>query len=190
MSTETETKLKNTLLNKELTHIEFYNASEKFWVFDEEKIWVLDLGIQLTFGEEIVTFGWDKEKQFYDVHYGKIEDVTRDLKMMNLEAENVEGIKALIGQKITDAKFQWNFYQDLDENYEPNEEKNYMPMEMILTFSNGSILQLATIEFHVNKETKMIEEPTFDSTAQFLVTLNHYVEVKEQVGSMDDEELI
>lgn len=190
MSAELEASLKQALLNKELTHIEFFNANDKFWVFDEEKIWVLDIGIQLCFGSEYFTFAWDSEKQFYEAHFGKIEEITRDQEIKALEAENVEGIKALIGQKITDLKIQWNFYHDIDENYQPKEEKNFMPMELVLTFDNGSVLQLAAIEFKVNTTTKFIEDPSFDSTGQFLITLNHYLEVKVPEESFDDEELI
>jgi hypothetical protein len=102
----------------------------------------------------------------------------------------LEGIKKLIGDKIINVKYQWNFYHDLDENYEPKEEKNYMPMEMIFEFENGSQLQLAACSFQVNTATKSIGSATFDSTSHLLITLNNHIEVKEDDESMNNEELI
>jgi hypothetical protein len=180
-----ETAIKNDLLNKELSHIEFFNINEKYWVFDEEKVWVLDCGIQLTFGEENFSFGWDGDKQFYDYHKGKLEEILPETKIKSLDAMNVEGIKELIGKKIIDIKIQFNFYHDLDENYEPTEHKNYMPMEMVLNFDNGSTLQLAGIRFEVDTDTKSIHNVVFDSTGDFLVALNHPFDIKEE--AIDEE---
>jgi hypothetical protein len=190
MTEELESSIKNVLLNKELSAIEFYNINEKFWVFDEEKVWVIDCGVQLTLGEQQFCFAWSDEKQLYEHHIGKLEDLTGELPFHGLEAMEVESVKELIGKKISDVKIQWNFYHDLDENYEPTEHKNYMPMEMILHFDNGSILQLAAIEFTVDTEKKMISNATFDSTGNFLITLNHLMKIKEAEESLGDEELI
>lgn len=190
MSAELETSIKNLLLNKELMHIEFYNINDKYWVFDEEKVWVLDCGIELMAGNEFFSFGWNADKQLYEHHFGKLEELKGELQPKALDAMEVEGIKELAGKKITDVKIQWNFYHDLDENYEPTEHKNYMPMEMTLTFDNGSVLQLAAINFEVDTEKKSIHNVTFDSTGDFLVSLNHPFEIKENEDSMNDEELI
>jgi hypothetical protein len=186
-----EERIKSGLLNKPLTHLEFYNINDKYWVFDEERVWVLDCGIELTAGTELFSFGWNAEKQLYEHHSGKLEELKGELEPKALHAMEVEGIKELIGQKITDVTIQWNFYHDLDENYEPTEQKNYMPMEMVLTFENGSTLQLAAIKFRVDTENKSIGNVTFDSTGDFLVALNHPFEIKEEDDeSMIDEELI
>jgi hypothetical protein len=177
MHTELENTLKNFILNKELSHIEFYTINDKYWVFDEEKVWVLDCGIQLSFGDEVFAFAWNKEKGFYEHHIGRIEEITADIETKGLHATEIEGIRKLIGKKITDVKFQWNFYHDLDENFEPKEEKNYMPMEILLTFENESVLQLAGINFEVDTENKKIFDVTFDSTGDLLITLNHPIEI-------------
>jgi hypothetical protein len=190
MSNELETTINNILLNKELTAIEFYTINDKYWVFDEEKVWVLDCGVQLTFGEEHFTFAWNSEKQFYEHHIGKVEEITGDHEIKALHAAELEGIQKLFGKKITSAKYQWNFYHDLDDNFQPVEQKNYMPMEMILTFENESVLQLAGINFKVDTENKTITDLTFDSTGDFLVALNHTFEIKEAEEGLNEEELI
>jgi hypothetical protein len=188
--TDLQNTLDNILLNKELTAIEFYTINDKYWVFDEEKVWVVDCGVQLTFGEDVFTFAWNSEKQFYEHHIGRIEEITGDHEITALHAMELEGIQKLIGNKIIDIKYKWNFYHDLDENYEAKEEKNYMPMEMILTFESGSILQLAAVNFKVDTVKKTIDRAVFDSTGNFLITLNHQINVKEEEESMSDEELI
>jgi hypothetical protein len=188
--TDLQNTLNNVLLNKELTAIEFYTINDKYWVFDEEKVWVVDCGIQMTFNEDTFTFGWNSEKQFYEHHLGKIEEITGDHEITPLHANEVESIQKLIGNKITEIKYKWNFYHDLDENYEPMEQKNYMPMEMILSFENGSELQLAAVNFKVDTVNKTIGSATFDSTGNFLITMNHLINVKEEEENMTDEELI
>jgi hypothetical protein len=188
MSAELESTIKELLLNKELSNIEFYNINDKYWVFDEERVWVLDCGIELTLGSDLFTFGWSAGKELYEHHFGKLEELKGELEIKALHAMEVEGIKELCGKKISDVTIKWNFYHDLDENYEPTEHKNYMPMELFLTFENGSTLQLAAIRFRVDTENKSISDLTFDSTGDFLVALNHPFEIEE--GESDDESMI
>lgn len=172
MSAELENQLQNYLIGKELTGIEFYTINDKYWVFDEDHTWVVDCGINMDFQDNSFSFGWNSEKGFYDHHFGKIENLTGEYKIKDLEAVNIEGIKNLIGKKIKDVKIQCNFYFDMDEHFEPTEHKNFMPMEMIITFDNGDLLQLAAIRFEIDKESKQIKNAIYDSEAKFLITLN------------------
>jgi hypothetical protein len=181
MSEALTSSINNVLLNKELTGIEFFNINDKYWVFDEDKVWVLDSGIQLTFGNEVFSFAWDSEKQFYTHHFGPVSEISGELEFYPLEAMNIEGISALIGKKISSIDYKWNFYHDLDENFEPLEQKNYMPMEMLLSFDSGNVLQLAGIEFAVDLENNKISTASFDSTGNFLVTLDHKIDVEEHM---------
>jgi|GEM_PF-1177467 len=188
-----EERIKSSILNRELSTIEFYNINDKYWVFDEERVWVLDCGIELSFGSDVFSFGWSAGKELYEHHFGKLEELKDEIEIKALHAMEVEGIKELCGKKISDVKIRWNFYHDLDENYEPTEHKNYMPMEMFLTFENGSTLQLAAIRFRVDTQNKTIDNVTFDSTGDFLVALNHPFEIGEEDSdgeSMINEELV
>jgi hypothetical protein len=180
MSVELENEIKNHLIGKELTGIEFYTINDKYFVFDEDHLWVIDCGISLDFQDSSFSFGWNNEKGFYDHHLGKIENLAGEHKTKDLEAKNIEGINNLIGKKISDVNVKCNYYFDLDENYEPTEHKNFMPMEMIITFENEDTLQLAAIQFEVDKETRQMKNVIYDSEAEFLISLNKPVEITNE----------
>jgi hypothetical protein len=177
MSAELENKIIYYLTGKELTGIEFYTINDKYWVFNEDHTWIVDCGINLDFQDTSFSFGWNNEKGFYDHHFGKIENLAGEFIIKDLEATNIEGIKNLVGKKIKDVKVQCNYYFDLDENYVPTEHKNFMPMEIILTFDTGEVLQLASISFEIDKESRQMKNIIFDSEGEFLITLDKPIEV-------------
>ncbi|MCW3085270.1 MAG: hypothetical protein JWP12_2636 [Bacteroidetes bacterium] len=178
MNITEETQLKQALLNKEITGIEFYNLGKGYMVFDEDHVWLINGGIEFTFGDAAFSFAWSSEKEFYDSLPQKINALTNELEVKELEAINIPGIKELTGTKITEAEITWNFYFDLDENFEPTEEKQYMPMGLMLSFSNGSKMQLAAVNYELDTENKKMDNVIFDSTGELLIALNHPVEIK------------
>lgn len=177
MSAELENKIKGYLIGKELTDIDFYTINDKYWVFDEDHTWVIDCGINLDFQDGSFSFGHDCEKGFYDIHFGKIDHLAGEFVIKNLEAVNIEGIHNLIGKRVIDVKVKSNFYYDLDENYEPTEHKNFMPMEILVHFEDNNFLQLAAISFQVDKESKQIINAEYDSEADFLISLNKPIDI-------------
>jgi hypothetical protein len=180
MSAELENEIRNHLSGKELKGIEFYTINDKYWVFDEDHTWVVDCGINLDFENDSFAFGWNSDKGFYDHHTGKIENLVGEYKIKDLEAVNIEGISNLIGKKISEVKVLCNYYFDLDENYEPTENKNFMPMEMQITFENGDVLQMAAVRFEIDKESKSMKNVFYDSEAEFLITLNKPVDIETE----------
>ncbi len=173
-----ETQLKQALLNKEITGIEFYNLGKGYMIFDEDHVWLINGGIEFKFGDAAFTFAWSSEKEFYDYLPEKINALTNDLEVKELEAVNIPGINELTGAKITNVDIIWNFYFDLDENFEPTEEKHYMPMGLTLSFTNGSKMQLAAVNYELDVKNNTMDNVMFDSTGELLITLNHPVEIK------------
>ena len=188
MHTATETSIKSFILNKTVTAVDFYLIKEKYYVFDEEHTWVIDAGAEISFGDEKFSFGWNAAAEIYQHHFGAITELYDEIEIANLDEQDVSGLKNLAGNKITDVKFQWTWYSGLDENFEPLETKNYIPVEMLLTFENGSILQLAAINYAIDFPTKSLKDITFDSEGSFLVTLDDVLEISDESAYGDDVE--
>ena len=186
MQTATEQSIRNFLLNKTVSGIEFFIINEKYYVFDEARIWVIDAGVEIGLGEERFCFCWDPEKEIYAHHFGKMADLLDDVHPADLDDSNPAGIKSLVGQKITDVQMQWNWYSDLDENFEPLEHKNYIPVELIITFENGHTLQLAAVDYGIDVVNKKMKNVVFDSERSFLVTLNHVMKIDTE-NELGDE---
>jgi len=187
---EEEESIRNFLLNKTVTDIEFYIINENYFVFDENHIWVIDAGVEIGMGEESFSFGWNSEKTIYEHHFGKMSGLTMDTATTDLDAFHIEGLKNLQGKKIRDLEFQWNWYSDMDEHFEPIEPKNYIPVELIITFENGSVLQLAAIDYKLDVVNKAMKDVVFDSEGNFLVTLDHPVEISNETLLGGEEESI
>lgn len=190
MHTATEQQILDFLLNKTVTDIEFFIINEKYYVFDPERIWVIDAGLEISIGDERFCFGWNPEKEVYQHHFGKLSDLLDDIHPVDLDESSPAGIKSLVGGKITDVKIHWNWYSDLDENFEPLEQKNYIPVEMILTFDNGHVLQLAAVDYGIDVVNKSMKDITFDSERSFLVTLNSVLEIGDESSDAYEEERI
>ena len=117
-----EKQIKDYLVNKKITDIEFYVISPNYLCPDPDHVWILAGGVELKFDEDKFAFAWSQEKEFYDINTNDIKELTGDLNLDFLEAKNIKGINSLTGKSIKDIEFKWNFYQDMDENFEVIEE--------------------------------------------------------------------
>jgi len=174
---EREAELQAKLSGQPLTDLEFYAVNPRYFSPDPERTWILSGAIELTFGETVFTFGWNEEKEFFDAEYRSFSEMLHSLPSEPLEAKNVETLHKLIGQSITGITCQWNFYQEYDEDFNLSEEKKYMPKEMVLTFEDGSTLQLATVAYEMLENA--VGDMIFDSQAQLLISLNKRFEIGE-----------
>ena len=65
----------------------------------------------------------------------------------------------------------------MDENFENNGEKNYMPVELLISFENGSFIQIASVSLEI-LENK-IQNIQYDSQSTLMVSVNKLVEIKD-----------
>lgn len=174
-----DNKLKDFILNKPLTSIEFYNTDQGYMAVDEEHTWIIDAGVQLGFGDALFSFGWNSETQQYEQHYGKLETLADGMEIGGLDAASVPAVHALISQQISNAEIVWNWYSELDENYEPTDVKHYIPMGILLHFSNGSTLQLAGARYQLDIQTQQLKNVIYDSESQLLVSVDKIIEIRQ-----------
>jgi hypothetical protein len=181
MSVELEKSIRNFICNKPITDIEFFDFNDKYFALNEDRLWIVDGGIELHFGNESFTFGWHQDHSIFTHHFGELTDICGDLEAADLDAINLPEVNQLIGKTIKEITFQWNWFSELDENFEPKEEKIYVPSEMIITLEDGYRIQLAAISYGIDFQTKSIQNPVFDSEGSFLISLNLPIDIKKEV---------
>jgi hypothetical protein len=169
--------IRDIFLNKTLNEIEFFDTDMRYFSPDMYQTWIVDGGIQLKIDEQYISFAYATEYQFYNIFLGKVEEVRTDEEVNSLGACDVEAINALLGKTVTDVKALWNFYKELDENFEEVDEKKYMPLEIVLTFNDGSLLQMAAIEYKVMGDK--IANLRYNSERELLISVNKKVEIAE-----------
>lgn len=170
-----EQLLKNIFLNKTLNDIEFFDTDLRYVSPDMEQTWIVDGGVQFQLDDSFVSFAYSGELQFFNIFLGQAEDIRDDIELKGLGAREVAGINSLVGKKVTDIKAVWNFYKDLDENFEEVGEKKYMPSEILLTFNDQSFLQMAAVQYNIMDN--QVINLQYNSERELLVSLNKQFEI-------------
>ncbi|MFL5764551.1 MAG: hypothetical protein ACJ77K_11470 [Bacteroidia bacterium] len=170
-----EKSLREYLVGRTLQHIEFFDMDLEYASPDMDRIWVVDGGVQFSFDEEEVSFGFASGSEFFDLSAQPIWELCDEHNLDSLGATDVEGINALIGATITDVEVIWNYYQLANEAGEPDGEKKYMPVELLLHFSNGSFLQLAAIDYEI--KSGKLTDLSYESGGELLISLNERLKI-------------
>ncbi len=167
--------LKSLFLNKTLNDIEFFDHDLRYYSPNMDQTWIVDGGVQFRMDDSYISFAYAGELQFFNLFLSKAEEIPNDFEMKSLGAREVSGIESLIGKTVTDVKALWNFYEELDEDFEPTGEKKYMPFEIILTFDNQSFLQIAAVEYRI--AGNQIADLMYNSERDMLISLNHRFDI-------------
>jgi hypothetical protein len=173
----TESRFKPLFVNQILKDIKFYNIKEEFLALDEEKRWFVQGGVEFIFENNIVCLGWNAEMHLYEMIEGDLDQLLGDMDVYDIELDLYEEFEAIKGLKIEDASFNWSWYQKLDDELEPTDEKIYIPQEIKLKLENDNSLQIATVLFHL-KANQLIN-PVYDPQGNLLIALNNTVEITE-----------
>lgn len=178
---QTQDKLEQLLSNKPLTKIEVYNVNENYFELKPNHSWMFDGGIELHFGEEIFTLAWDHGNDSFDYSIENgVKPLLKDLNYYPINAQEVPNLSTLIGQSIKEIEFEWDFYQDFDDEGQLKEEKTYVPMGLRLTFSNGQLLQIATVESRLHPDTFEIVDAYYNLVGQLLISVDNDITIEKQ----------
>jgi hypothetical protein len=167
--------LKSLFLNKTLNDIEFFDHDLRYYSPNMDQTWIVDGGVQFQMDESYVSFAYAGELQFFNLFLSKAEEIPNDFEFKSLGARDVVGIESQIGKSVTDVKATWNFYEELNEDFEPTGVKKYMPFEILLTFDNQSFLQIAAVEYRI--ADNQIVDLVYNSERDMLISLNKKFEI-------------
>lgn len=168
---ELQQDLLNYLLKNPIKHIEFFSLGANYLSPDPEHTWLVNGGVQFEFENgNFFSFGFSAELEFFDITKDKLVALNDNKKLDALHAENAEKVHQLLGKTIENIEFKWNFYQEYDEDFELKEEKNYMPDEMKITFSSGSVMQLAAVNYTIFENE--IRNLHYESAGELLISID------------------
>lgn len=177
---ELEQQIKTLIIDREITGIKVFNVSDTFIEFIPGVQWALDGGIQIEYGKNFICLGWDFESQGFDFSLSKpVTEILGEAPYYQIDPPEVKGVSDLQGSRITECKIKWEFYQELDEEGEPKEEKIFTPVELFLSFDSGAFLQLATISLEVDRQSFTISKAEYNIFGRLLVSVNNKVEISE-----------
>ena len=172
-----EKELRTYLIGKKLNKLMLNQVNVGNIVFEQNKKWLIDGGVELDFGDSKFSFGWDSELELFQSAYAGIHDLTREIELRSFNEKDFSALVNLRGLEITDISTKWNFYCNLDEYFQPLEEKNYILKEIILTFQKTHKLQISTVDYdYIDGEIRNFR---YGAESEILVILNADQEIED-----------
>jgi hypothetical protein len=173
---KTEEKFKPLFINQVLKDIKFYNTKENYLSLEPEQKWVIQGGVEFIFEEAIISLGWSEEMQLYEMIEGDLDHLLGEMDVYEIELDMHEEIQNIKNQPIKNISFNWSWYQKMNDEMELTDEKVYIPQEILMTFENDDVLQIATVLFQLRG--KQLHNAIFDPQGNMLITLNEKVEIE------------
>jgi hypothetical protein len=169
--------LREKLVGKTLSHLEVFIINDNFFVFEEEKRYVVDAGVGLLIGDVKFIFGWDTEKELFCLSHESMKSLVGDKEYFRLNDDEIVGLRHLIGSSVQDVSVKWNFFQQYNEEGELMEEKTYIPMDVRIQFEGGKTLHIAAIEFAISAKDHSIQNPRYNSQANLYLGIDHFLPI-------------
>lgn len=176
MAFENRDELELSFLGRILTSINLYNVNDNYFVFDPKNLAVIDGGIELIFEERILAIAWNAEKELFDVNTCSVKSLLGDLDYYQIVSTELPFTQKFLGSKLKSIKAKWNWYYNLDDELEPVGEKQYILIEVVLSFENDQQFQIAAISYAI--ENKNIHKAKFDSQGELLLSIDRIVEIE------------
>ena len=170
--------LRSKILNKRLVSIKVYNHHQPYPFVEENEAVVVSAAVAFLFEDEPITFYWHLEDGIFNFSLAKV-DVDEDWD--DIEITNIDTFKNMEGDEVNKVVINWTYFQKLDENFEILEEKLYVPQEMVLSFSNGSQLQIACVDFNIDPVSNDLVNLSYHMSGGLLVSAVPYKEIAAPV---------
>lgn len=172
-----EIELSKYLIGKKLNKLSLHQVNVGNIVFEQNKKWLIDGGVELDLVDSKFSFGWDSGLELFQSANAGIQNLTREMELRSFNEKDFSALLNLRGLEITDISTRWNFYCNLDEEFQPLAEKNYILKEIILTFQKTHKLQISTVDYdYINGE---IINFRYGAESELLVMLNADQEIAD-----------
>lgn len=169
------TKLESQLIGQRLHSLELYHVNDTYNCLSTTSL-IIDGGISLVFGGRRLTIGWSAEKELFDTIHEPIDSLLDDLAYFVVEEEGEAIFSELKDKKVIDVEIKWNFFQDIDAEFQRIPGVRYVIEEIVLTFEGGLDLQVATIDYNLDSDE--LSNIRHNLEGELLVTLNNKLEIE------------
>lgn len=167
----------NQFIGKQLTDIRLYNINTDYLLYEPNACIVIDGGVELHFGEEVLSIGWNETSELVDLAQTPLANFVDELVLLPIRTKEFNPEALLLNKSVKSLEIKWNWYQDVDHNLDTKGTLNYIPIQMNFTFEDNCTLQIAAVSY----ETKKNEIAYFysDSENELLIAYNRQVDIKE-----------
>ena len=154
--------LESLYAGKVMTDIRFYNIHDEFFVFDANRLVVIDGGVEFVFEDARLLIGWNYEKTMFDTtNTSSISELMDEIEFAQINPDDLPLGRDLVGCKVASLQTKWDWYQNLNNQGVFVDPKHYILYEIILTFEGGRTLQVATIVLSI--ELTDIDEAVYEN---------------------------
>lgn len=168
--------LGDSLNQLELLQIRYFNINDDYLIVDSENLLVIDGAVSLQFSDsKKLTIGWNATLELFDTIEQDASVLLNDSNAYELTLENETLMKQFIGKTVQSTDVKWNWYQDLNDDYEPDGPQMHIVEELILKFEDESTLQIATVSYSL--EQNGITKLEFDPQGQLMISANNIREI-------------
>lgn len=167
----------NQFIGKQLTDIRLFNINEDYLLYEPNACIVIDGGVELHFGEEVLSIGWNETTELIDLAPKPLANFVDELILLPIRSKEFKPEALLLNKSVKSLDIKWNWYQTFDNKLKTIEELNYIPLELLFTFEDNSFLQVAAVSYDIRKgEVKYFYS---DSENELLIAYNRKIDIKE-----------
>ncbi|MBK7441703.1 MAG: hypothetical protein IPL12_04980 [Bacteroidetes bacterium] len=160
---------------KSLTDIKYFTVNESITLLDANYLAIIDGGIELDFEGSKLVIAWNVDIELFDTANTSINEVFGDLEFYQIDSNSLPLGKSLLGRKLIGLKPKWEWFNNLDDELEPTGPKQYFLIELILFFEDQQSLQLATINYDLEKNE--MKQASYDTVGELLIALNQILDI-------------
>ncbi|MEM7161622.1 MAG: hypothetical protein AAF487_04200 [Bacteroidota bacterium] len=171
-------QLKKHLIRGKILNIEVFNINTDYYVFNNDAFWLFDGGIHIQLEHGGFGWGWNYDETLFAYSMQKHIKEFLSPNYVQVKNDTFPGISVLLESAIQDVEIKWEYYQDINEEFEAIGEKIYFPLEVILHFENGPHLQLAVIAFEMPNDSFEMSNPTYSIDGELHINFNDVIPIK------------
>lgn len=176
MAFHTTEELNFLLPGKIIESVKCYNVNNDLLIFNPKGQAVIDGGVEIQLNDLTLSIGWSPELELFDVTVNPISTLLKKLDFYQIDTKQLEIGSDLVGLKIVSYSAQWNWYQDLNDDFEPVGNKKYILNELILTFENGRTFQIASINYKL--DSNGLQDLILDSQGELMLSADTIIPIQ------------
>jgi hypothetical protein len=174
LQNQRENRIRIHLIGNSIQNISCYTLEDSYFITEDQNTVITNVGLEIQVKGLTFSFGWVPDLELIDFQSDALN------KDYEISVHKMEEFSTILNKNVQDKiiqniEFQWNFYHEADENMEPIGEPNYIPVELLIQFEDGSQLQLAAMRYSF--EEGMISDLFFDSQEDILISMNKQLKI-------------
>ncbi len=161
--------IQRSLVGRTLKEMRLHQVNPGHVIIEEGRCWSVDGGVELTLDDSTWCFGWYQERDEFTFQPRLLNNLSPELESAPLDLEAFWSLQQLLGQRIDKVEIETMIWEDFASDLE-------LVLDLRLSFSGGHTLQIATVDFDLEREGT--DDITYNLSAFLLVSVNRTFPIK------------